>query len=768
MARKKLKQPSDSKTTYERAKIKERPHFDFDCDVFAEEHYSAYLIVKNSSKADRSRKHNRFYLDFQKEQEFLLKTKFGTQGLTAVNHKCKKTHLFSIHPTHKILIQTLISKIKPREKRNTVRNILYGINTMISLFEEMNKSIPEDPCKFSADIHQKCLTDAIFEGKLIVENQITNLRAAWVFIRNNFGNSLLGILPSQPFPQVQIEQLFIQEDEKHQVLHDREENDEISLEVLFQLDYYSQIELNQVIESAKEYQQWIKELDLHGELFSRANLLKTYYNNYNSPMIRNLYILLYKEDPRCWIPYEQCQIMIDGKKSFKKVYVSESNEVKHQELLAISETGIDISIKNEKMFAWWHKTLFPNWPFVKTVQKPYDNVIGNEKAWLSYYAKSSGILLKDFHKRILPDINIVHLMYLRLLIDTTANTDTVSNTQVYKITDGKYRMGVIHHNLRMLNSNKIRSNTVTPSFIAKGTFTDQCVDFFTEWLTPIYSRSGSKSFLQYFNSEKILKLDPAYISTLNPKSKNNSRERVFFEKYEIYKSIEKTNISKSKGNKKVLEKKRVWWIKHKNIRPANNFKNYHLLYGEWVRAHVTMGQQSDQTEKLNYRKLSWKLGEEHQISLSQFDIQQFIEGKIIDEKLENAFEQPHCSCNDNGNPTFENAPIINDGEVCTSWRYCLTQCENSRVFPKHHGPTNMAWKIVLEQEHDQFIRTEDWAKEYGEDYEAVKTVIENLKPDDYEFAKSKASERIPFVRLMMMQTKLKRKVNKEMKEIAYE
>ncbi len=766
MARKKLKQPSDFKTSNERKKIKERPHFDFDCDVFAEEHYGTYLIVKNSSKQDKSRKHNRLYLDTKKELEFLLKTGYGSQGLTRENHRSGRAHLFSIYPTHKTLIYTLISKVKRNEKRSKVSYILCGINTMIRLFEESKISIPEDPRKFSANIHQKCLFNAILEGKITVKSRLRNLGNAWFYIRITFDNSALGILPCQLSAEIQIKQMALQENEVDEELVENEGKDEITLEILFQLDYYSQIELDRIIKRRKEYQKWMRELNAHGELFSRANLLKTYYRNSQSRTLRNLYILLYKEDPRCWNPYKVHKTFIKGKRKFTKWYDSDAEKIRHQELIFIAETGIDISIENEKMLAWWHKTLFPKWPFLKKVTEPYNIVVKNIDVWLTKQAKIAGILLMDFHERIIPNINTLYPMYLRLLIDTTANTDTVSNIEVYKKADATYDMGVVHHNLRMLNSVKTRTNTVTPSFIAKGTFTDQCINFFIEWLTSVYERSCSDKFLQYVSfGGKIFQMDSRKVKELDPKKKNNSRKQSFFERYEIYQSFEKIINTKEKSKERVWKKERVWWIKHRNIRSANNFKNYHLLYGEWVRARVVMGQQDDQTEKQNYRKYAWKLGEEHQTALSLLHIQKFIEGKVIDEQLENAFEQPHCSCEDNRNPTFEGAPKINDDEVCTSWRYCLTRCDNSYVFPKHHGPTNMAWKIVMEQELDQFIRTEDWAKEYGEDCEAAEAVIMSLKPEDKEFAKSKAIELIPFVRLMMLQTKQKSKVNLTRKEI---
>lgn len=50
--------------------------------------------------------------------------------------------------------------------------------------------------------------------------------------------------------------------------------------------------------------------------------------------------------------------------------------------------------------------------------------------------------------------------------------------EIIKLSDGSYTVGISHHNLRMLNSVKLRSNTITPAFISKGTFTDDCIIFF--------------------------------------------------------------------------------------------------------------------------------------------------------------------------------------------------------------------------------------------------------------------------------------------------
>lgn len=754
MARKKLKQPSDIKTSNERKKIKERPHFDFDCDVFAEEHYHSYLIVKNTSKEDKGRKHNRFYLDSDKELEFLLKTGYGSTSLTSKNHKSTGFHILSKYPKQVEFIQALISKIKRNSTRAFTQSLVSGIGVMIDIFKEAKEKIPDDPCELSADIHQKYLFDAILDGKIKIVAHRIHLAKAWSHIRSTYKNSAFGILPSQPSVETQMEELFVEPGEEGSSFKDEEEKDEITLEILFQLDYYSQIELELTISRVKEYQKWIKELESYGDLFRKANLLKTYYGNTSRYELKNLYILLYEEDPVCWIIGKKKIVTINGKKQYSKVYSSESEKERHQDLKAIAETGIDISVRDVKMFAWWHKTLYPEWPFVKVVTKPYDKFFGKGQGWYKNNISKSGESIMDFSQRILPNGHTLYPMYLRLLIDSSANLDVASSSEVHKKDDGTYGMGVVHHHLRMLDSVKIRSNTVPPSHIIKGTFTDECVNFFTEWLRPIYERSSSKAFFQYFgNKSTIMHLEPKTVIELKSEKKKLKENRSFFEKYEIYKSVEE-----EMGNEVIWEKERVYWIKHKNIRAANNFADYKRRYGEWQRAHVKLGHQGDQTEKLNYQKFSWKLGEDHQIATTLLHIQQFCEGKVVDEKLENVFKQPHCDCLDNANPTYPGAPTINDGEVCTAWRKCA-ECEHSKVFPWHHGPTIMAWRILMDQERERSLNTEEWVKEFGMDHEAAISMLRVFKPEAMEFAELKAAERMPFVRLMMMQTKLKRKKN---------
>lgn len=758
MAKKRLISPKGSRDKIKREIVFERPHFDVDIDKFSEDHYGLYLIVSNTAKTDKERNHNRIYLDLKAQNEFFkyLPTEIKSIRFIPTYNKPLDMHVLTLHPNHKNLIMTIIKKIKRNEKRRYVRDLLYGLNHVLNIFENAKIKIPNNPQDFLVEVHQEYLKNNILNGQITIKTHKMNIGTTWAFIKDNF-NKKLSQLPITESSQTILNNLVKSQDEQ---LVDEYENDkdEITLEMLFQLDYYSQIELENIIKRRKEYLKWIEELEENERngkyFFSQANLLKTFYNHPRSLNIRKLYIRLHGEDPQLWNPYrkkDKGYVMFNG-----KIYHSKQALARHKELQLIAEEGMDLSINNEKMFAWWHFKLYPQYPLDKNIVAEYN--IFKEK-WRDDGAKSCGISLYDFLERITPSIYCIYPLFLRLLIDSDANTDTVLNMQIIKLSHGSYTVGVSHHNLRMLNSIKLRSNTITPAFISKGTFSDDCINFFSEWLKPVYDMSLNGQFLQYFsvyrNSLANLTMDS--IKKLSPEySGGNSNDKLFLNKYKIFKTNEKIKIDEN-GKKVVkLIKERVLKIQHSKIRAANLYKNYYIGFGEWKSAHVDKGHQSDSILSKNYQQYSWKVNQEHQIATTLLHIQNFVEGKVTDERLETAFKQPHCDCSDNLNPSFDGAPKINPGEICTSWRNCLTKCEHSKVIPEIHGPTIMAWKFLLEEEKDNFNRIEDWEKEYIFDYEAVKVVVNKLNPKNYELAQQKAYERMPFVRLMMMQTKQKR------------
>ena len=761
MAKKQLISPKGSRDKVRRQTISERPHFDIDIEQFNEEHYGLYLIVSNTSKADKARGHNRIYIDLNAQNKFFKYLSTKIKFLTTYD-KPLGVNVLTIHPNHEDLIMAIVKNIKRNEKRRYVRDLLYGLNHILNIFENAKIEIPKNPQNFTIKKHQEYLKNSILDGRIQINTHKKNIGTIWAFIRGNF-NKDLSQLPITESSQTTLNKLVKSPNEK---LIDEDEykkeydDNEITLEILFQLDYYSQIELESVINRRKEYVKWIEELEEqenNGNLFfSQTNLLNTFYNHLGKQSIRKLYISLYNEDPQLWDS--------DGKQSEQsikfngKIYPSKQALNRQQELQFIAEQGEDLSIHDEKMFALWHFKLFPQYPFDKNIAVEYSNIF--KKCWRANEAKEAWISLIDFAERFTPSIYCIYPLFLRLLIDSDANTDTILNLETNKLSDGNYTVGVSHHNLRMLNSIKLRSNTITPAFISKGTFTDDCINFFTKWLSPVYGRSSNNQFLQYYSiySNNIVNLTIDIIKQLSPEysaGKNNNKS--FLNKYTIFRNNERIRIDEN--NEKVVEwiKDRVLKIQHSKIRSANVYKNYYIGFGEWKSAHVDKGHQSDKILSKNYQKYSWKSNQEHQIATTLLHIQNFIEGKIIDERLDIAFKQPHCDCFDNLHPSFDGAPKINPGEICTSWRNCLTKCEHSKVIPEIHGPTIMAWKLLLEEEKSNFNRIEDWEKEYTYDYEATKVVINKLTPENYELAKQKAPERIPFVRLMMMQTKQKRK-----------
>lgn len=734
-------------------------HLDSRIDTLAEEHKGTYLIVANNTKRHKGHSHNRFYL--HKQNALIFADTMCIQACSRKGVENATWYVQSDHPDCKIFIDAISSKVKLNTTREQVARLFRGLNVLLALLK-ISDMLPEHP-KDINQIHHKHLSDVIRDGKLKSSQRI-DIGRTWSFICINFHkkNMLFG-LPRDVSVKTKINRL-VNTAEEHDSNEVVDNSNEVTLEILFQLDYYSQIEMQRFMSRSKEYQGWIRELQEHEDLFSQPNILKTYYKNLSWDNLRKLHIKLYNEDPFIWIPKASKKRTINGVVHYFKTYPSEAAEKRHHELLSIAENGIDISIKDEKMFAWWHHTLFPDYPFNTKIPKNYDGIIKNWKAWRNGNTRELGISSDDIDSRIYPTIHTAYTMLLRLLIDTTANPDTIYNCTVYKKGTGTYDMGTHHHRLRMLNAIKNKSNTQPPAFVHHGTFTDQCITFFTDFARNIYDRSGSNRFLQYVEKGKIFHIDTNQVSKLNPlntdnlKSKN-SRGRRFFESYEIYKTVEHHTNTENKIDQIEQSKRRVHWVKPGTIRAACNFRDYQIGFGEWKRAHADLGHQDDETERTNYRKFSWHLSDQHEIANRLLHIQHFIQGKIIDHKLEQAFAQPHCYCTDNTHPDYPDAPNIHNGEVCTGWRKCLTECSKSNVFPEIHAPTIMAWKMLMEQEQENFVRTEDWYKEYASDYDAANVVIEHIPESLMTKIKETAHERIPFVRLMMSQTKRKRKIN---------
>lgn len=764
MAKKKLIIPKGIKP-------KTTDHFDTTITTLAKEHQGTYLIVSNIGKSFENYTHNRFYLHKENALEFWNSNRTNLRGQEQLENAAY--YVLSDHPDSKAFIDKFLAPLKPNESRFSIKKTISGLNLLLSTLKSSNR-LPQYPNELNED-HTKILTDTILQGKLSSGWAIRNLSAAWRHIRMHFTEcEKLGTLPSKPTVEKQIEELMKPGD---QDWVDYSDDKEVTLEMLFQLDYYTQVELERIMRRVNEYQEWMRELaemhapfskeelKKHNGLFTRANLLKTFYSHTNHQNIRNYYIEHFGEDPLFWIVGKKKRKRVNGKEvTVGNIYPSKEAEKRHQELLCIAKDGIDLTIRDEKMFAWWQATIMPNYPLVYEISDEYKTLISDPIGWVHSHVGGT-----DYSERICPSIYAAHLMLIRLLIDSEANVGTIYNTKVYKKEDDTYDVGAFHFRKRMLNAVKSKNNTVPMAYIDPSSFSEKCIRFYTKWAEKLYERSGDKHFLQYSTNGKFKHLYSPELGNQNPTLEQNqnrkSKGNRFFERFEIYKTVERRVNIGTKDEHIEAIKERVHWINHGNIRAACNFRNYHLLFGKWKRQHVDLAhsQHSENVEEESYHQYSWQMGDEHQLAMTLNTIEDHLTGKVSNDILGNAFSQPHCDCKDNTSPDFEGAPKINEGEICTDYRNCLTKCGQSTVFADHHGPTHMAIQIIAEQERENTIRIEDWHKEWGSYLRVSKAVLRDIDDErkGTEIFIQHAYERVPFMRIFLAQNKRKMKIAQE-------
>lgn len=111
-----------------------------------------------------------------------------------------------------------------------------------------------------------------------------------------------------------------------------------------------------------------------------------------------------------------------------------------------------------------------------------------------------------------------------------------------------------------------------------------------------------------------------------------------------------------------------------------------------------------------------------------------------------------ADCKNNKSPTFRNAPVLKENEVCSDWCKCLTECNKSFVITKVHGPVIVSWINYLDKEKEKFIRIEDWNKEYLEDYEAANDVLSRFPEDDIIYCNKEAYKYDNFVKMKFFKT----------------
>lgn len=714
MARKKYKDPRQSKKLSQKSQLDLRPHYDKVNDIFADEHYLHYLVVKNAKSEKRIS--NRLYISYSEDKEF-YETYYpkihGSINKSFDNHS-NKLHLFTIFPEHKNYISKLVFELVDENlSRKTVENVLKGFSFFIEVMLENNISLPN--IDNFEQMHQKLVHRAL-ETAEISKSYKNYISTFFSFISKKNKQFRHKNISSRQEGEIGIEGL--------------------SLDTVFTLDFCASNELDLIISRVNEYKSWINEF-ASTELFSLENLAYTYFKNREelgrigsaqNKILNKLSIALHKVNLQCWTRSK-------GKTIY--YYASEDDRKRHAELSEIKKKGVDIGLNSEKMFALWHHEICPNWPHDQEMLPIFSNIwTYGMTSWRSNQAYRLNISLVDFDSRIYPSMHEFYPLALFLLIRLGTNQDVLKSWSIRK-EENHYLMGDNINGLALLVQGlKGRGNTVQDIVIPANSEEEKYIKFYLNWLYPLYEKSTNNKFFQYITQKhqnnNISCWDKNTFDSLK-QGKNK-----FYMKYEIF---------DDKG-------KRIYFFDHRRIRVSSNYADYLRGYSEFQRQR-NKGHKSVETQRHYENNTDWKGQVRYKISKTQEKIVKIFRGEITENDDPKAviFNGPIADCVNPNSPTFPNAPILKENEMCLDWTKCLTQCEQCIVIPKVHGPVISAWIRFMEKEKDQFMRNRDWEKEYLVDYESAVNVFSGFSSDQKKYSNDQASRYMLFIRNYVLSNK---------------
>jgi len=489
-----------------------KKHFDYDNSIYAEEHYGKYLIVKNTNV--NTTKHNRIYISRIEQIEFIkhpdnVYQKDIRQGAENKYKKPTKFHLLDTFPDHRKFIWNLLSKLDNTSTRPYATSIIKGLRSILNiLIGSDDRLILKNADSFN-HTHHTAIQESINSG---TSGYVDHISATWKFIVKSRTKQ---DLPLSFFKtEIGIEKT----------------NQVLPLDVVYQLDFYAQMELDKIMPQIAQLKKWMKEFDSLGELFNLQNLTYThYYLQGNNPAFN--YTIgrttkeLYSIDLKCYrqTKYDKC-----GKKYY--LYKNEEQRQQHEKLLAIAKDGMDLSINNEKMLIFWLKRIAEDFPFLTKYKAPF------EKVWISPInvmaqarCKALGIKLADLKSKIAPNAKHLYPLFLIILIRTGANQEVIRSWTVNKTENGEYELGEKWSQGRMIVGNKFRGNTEQVSIISKRSVEEKYLRVYLDWLCPIYNASNSRNFLQYAS-------EGGKVNTLSTSVVQNYLKQDYnlYHKYEIY------------------------------------------------------------------------------------------------------------------------------------------------------------------------------------------------------------------------------------------
>ncbi|WP_041956300.1 hypothetical protein [Sulfurospirillum arsenophilum] len=692
-----------------------KPHYDTVHIEFAEEHYGSYLIY-SKAQGDTGQ-HSRLYLSYKKGIQFrealiqALKIT-GKQVSGSKNTRDGLINILDNYPEYNYFILDAMIKIVPE---NCVKSTIESDVWACAIFLEAMRI---NKCKLSklSDIttnHQRITWDSLENIKHTKSNKAH---------LSTFFNHIAKLIEGFNSKKRQSRNI------KKNILG-------LPTTVLYQIDYYCREDLDNIIYRSLEYNAWQQEFKSIQNLFSLENLAKTYYNSIDNGVnkerekVRNLARLLYQVELRSFT-----RIRANPR---RYEYKNEHQKKQHEMLLVLSKSGIDITINDERMLAFWIMEAFEGWPDNK-VKKIYKNLL-DIKSFQLVANRRFNIDFVLLRNRVLPTFHEIYPLILFILIREGLNMEVLRSWKVHKKENNEYEIGNNAGVATIIEGYKNRSKDIIWTPIKRDSITERYINFFLSWLTPLYEKNKSDSFFQYYQ-DSGKEFEIGYFKNRTQLRSAQQGRRWFFQRHTI-----------------ILPKgERLMNIDHRQPRVNKQFDDYLKGLDEFERQRKRSHSNID--TQLHYDNIAERKSiQKHIIGKTLNLTEDIFRGKITrdDNPKVKIFEGIFADCTDPKNPDFYGNPKLHDDEVCTDWFMCLCMCTKSVVIPYIHGPVIFAWREYIWNEKEKFFRESDWEKEYLIQLNAANSVIEGFSNEEKKYSEEHMLE---YEGIVNLHFKRKRKI----------
>lgn len=693
--------------------VNNRLHIDTKDHVLSEEHYGFYLIGTLTN--GRSHLNPRIYLSNQHKVEY-YKEKAKTNSSYKKNVKKNDVEVFDMDKNYLKFIQNFIQMKFSNEIFTEIktRHILLGLSLYIKYLIKINKIyLSIDEVKTS-ELSQ-------------VYSNYNNLNQSNIKYLDLFFDQV-----GMPLKQIR----FAKMNKKIVTRKLKKEKNNISSSLIYQIETYIKDYFVNTKKAVEEYWNWSDEFK--SKFFMTQNdLLRTFFDLINMYPNRknNIFVQLLRSKLKYDFGINVDFLICSNLEQKQEL------ELKKNQLEKLSLNGKNINIKNKKYAFFWLMEMFPKYPFDNTISIKYKNIsqikIKYIRDWLSNHFNMD---FKTIVSQLYPQNNDIYPLYLLLLIKTGVNQEVLKDWKIRKNENEIY--SIVADQLDMftiIDGTKERSNSNISVVLQNNSLEKRYLDFYIKWATPIYNYSQNKKVFQYLNnsgglSKKFQEIGNSFLENV----KNSPTS--FFKRYEVI---------DYKGQ-------RVQEIDHTQVRKSHNYQDFLRGKAEFER-QLRKNHKSIDTTKIYYenQNFEWEDSKKHKIALAQNLLVGIFKGKITreDHKTASLFiPGPMSDCKNNKHPTFDKALVLKDNEFCCDWTKCLTGCDKSCVIPKIHGPVILSWINYMDNQRKEFLRNEDWEKEYFIDYKAAEDTISHFKEAEIDFSKKEAYKHDNFVRMKFSRT----------------